>query len=187
MGAESQINQDDFSALLADVRTRIQSAQARAMSAVNSELVRLYWDIDRIIDHRQKREGWGAAVIPRLSAALKNELPEVKGFSQRNIKRMLAFFRAYPEPSTIVPPPVAQSDSGGKVPQPVAQIPESLLWTVHPPGLCYFACTLRRVFSFRRRLQMKGPLCLETYFSKCDQPQERIRKNLVELDYGERE
>jgi hypothetical protein len=40
---------------------------------------------------------WGAAVIPRLSSALKNELSEVKGFSERNIKRMLAFYREYPE------------------------------------------------------------------------------------------
>jgi len=27
---------------------------------------------------RQQREGWGAAVIPRLAKALKNELPELK-------------------------------------------------------------------------------------------------------------
>jgi hypothetical protein len=30
-------------------------------------------------------------VIPRLAADLKNELPEEKGFFERNIKRMLRF------------------------------------------------------------------------------------------------
>ena len=133
----------EFGALLADVKNRIQMAQTRAILAVNSELVRLYWDIGRIIDARQKREGWGAAVIPRLAAELKNELPELKGFSERNIKRMLAFYRDYPEPSAIVPQTAAQlqppptlpqpaikSDTAEKVPQPVAQLSGSLLWLV---------------------------------------------------------
>ena len=50
------------------------------MSAVNSELVQLYWDIGQIIAGRQQQEGWGAAVIPRLARELRNELPDVKGF-----------------------------------------------------------------------------------------------------------
>lgn len=61
---------------------------------------------------------WGAAVIPRLSLALKNELPEVKGFSERNIKRMLTFYRESPEFGVggIVPPPVAQTAGVPSVP-----------------------------------------------------------------------
>ncbi|HPN32916.1 MAG TPA: hypothetical protein PK843_00240 [bacterium] len=34
------------------------------------------------LDARQKAEGWGAAVITRLAQELKNELPELKGFSE---------------------------------------------------------------------------------------------------------
>lgn len=131
----------DFAVLLADVKGRIQSAQRRAVHAVNSELVRLYWDIGRIIDERQRREGWGAAVIPRLAKALKNDLPEVKGFSERNIKRMLAFHRDYadrfaiesvarPPVSAKVPQAAAQLIPLPKVPQPVAQLAESILWSV---------------------------------------------------------
>lgn len=71
----------DFAALLTDVADRIRAAQTRAVFAVNAELVRLYWDIGHMIAERKTREGWGATVIPRLVAALKNELPEVKGFS----------------------------------------------------------------------------------------------------------
>ena len=62
----------DFPRLLAEIKQRIQTAQTRAVLAVNSELVHLYWDIGRIIDDRQQREGWGAAVIPRLALELKN-------------------------------------------------------------------------------------------------------------------
>ncbi len=112
-----------FQRLLEDVKARIRTAQTRAVMAANTELIRLYWDIGEMIDDRQLREGWGAAVIPRLARELHNELPEVKGFSERNIKRMLAFFRAYPGIAPIVPQPVAQLLPAGKVPQPVAQTP----------------------------------------------------------------
>ena len=115
------VGRSDFAALLADVKGRIQAAQTRAMLAVNGELVRLYWDIGRIIVDRQLREGWGAAVIPRLALKLKNELPDLKGFSERNIDRMIAFCRGYPIPSDFSPPAVAKSAQSEKVPRPVAK------------------------------------------------------------------
>ena len=86
-----------FIILLKQIKSRIAQAQMRAVLSVNAQLVRLYWDIGRMIDARQIREGWGAAVIPRLARELHNELPEEKGFSERNIGRMIAFFRAYPD------------------------------------------------------------------------------------------
>jgi hypothetical protein len=62
-GKNSAVFRSDFAAFFADVKGRIQAAQTRAVLSVNAELVRLYWDIGRIIDGRQQREGWGAAVI----------------------------------------------------------------------------------------------------------------------------
>lgn len=67
------------------------------------------------------------AVIPRLAKDLHNELPEEKGFSERNIKRMLAFYREYPSLAATagstekVPQAVAQLAPSEKVPQAVAQ------------------------------------------------------------------
>jgi hypothetical protein len=94
--------------LLAEIKSRVRQAQTRAVLAANAELLRLYWDVGRLIDARQRKEGWGAGGIPRLAADLRNELPEVKGFSERNIKRMLAFCRAYSPSVEFVPQPVAQ-------------------------------------------------------------------------------
>lgn len=96
-----------------------------------------------MIQARQEREGWGAAVIPRLAVDLKNELPEEKGFSERNLKYMIRFAREYPpqpivqrpvaqlknanpEPSATVLEPVAKREIPSMLPlvqQPVAQIP----------------------------------------------------------------
>jgi predicted nuclease of restriction endonuclease-like (RecB) superfamily len=133
----------DYAELLKEIKDRIGQAQARAILKVNAELVRLYWDIGQLIDNRQRREGWGAAVIPRLARELKNELPEEKGFSERNIKRMLAFYRAYHNPSSFVPQPAAQMPSATsaprrdakrpatrKVPQPAAQFTDTILWAI---------------------------------------------------------
>ncbi|MDD2723423.1 MAG: PDDEXK nuclease domain-containing protein [Methylovulum sp.] len=119
-----------YSHLLADIKTRIQAAQVRAMLAVNAELIHLYWEIGQILDLRQQQEGWGAGIIPKLAADLHNELPELKGFSERNLKRMLAFYRAYTKPEDFVPQAVAQTH-GLKMPQPVALMDgENLLWQI---------------------------------------------------------
>lgn len=119
----------EYAGLLADIKARIQGAQTRAVFAVNAELIRLYWEIGRLLDARQAAEGWGARVIPRLAQDIRNELPEIKGFSARNIDRMLGFARAYPEPADFSPRPVAKlpTRAARKVPQPVARTPAKAL------------------------------------------------------------
>lgn len=124
--AESVSLPADYGPLLAEIKSRVRQAQTRAVLAVNAELIRLYWEIGALIEQRQQREGWGAGVIPRLARDLHNDLPEEKGFSERNIKRMLAFHRAYPH-LAVVPQPVASVDSDEKVPQPVALFSAELL------------------------------------------------------------
>lgn len=97
-----------YGPLLAEVRARITSARSRAALSVNAEMLHLYWDIGRMIDARQQEEGWGRAVIPRLAADIRNDLPDIRGFSARNLDRMVAFYRAYPCHREISPQAVAQ-------------------------------------------------------------------------------
>jgi predicted nuclease of restriction endonuclease-like (RecB) superfamily len=127
-----------YGLFLRAVKERIRGAQVRATLSANAELIYLYWDIGRTIAERQKREGWGAAVIPRLAHDIQNAMPELKGFSERNIKRMLAFAREYPSLGSFVPQPAAllpetptavispqlaaKLSKGEIVPQPVAQL-----------------------------------------------------------------
>jgi hypothetical protein len=102
------IHQKGYPKFLSDLKTRIREAQVKATLSVNRELILLYWEIGCRLDAVQKKQGWGAAVIPRLAKDLKNELPELKGFSERNISRMLSFYREYPQLKAFLPQAVAK-------------------------------------------------------------------------------
>ena len=57
-----------YADLLADIKTRVRSAQVRAAFAISRELILLYWSIGRDILNRQQAESWGAKVIERLAS-----------------------------------------------------------------------------------------------------------------------
>ena len=97
-----------YADLLSEVKQRIRHAQTRAVLSANREMLALYWDIGRIIIERQEVEGWGAGVLRTLAQDLKSEIPSIKGFSERNLKRMTQFYREYPGLAEIGPPLVAQ-------------------------------------------------------------------------------
>ena len=86
-----------YSSLLNEIKDRIRQAQIRAAVSANAEMILMYWDIGKMIHQRQQMEGWGAGIIPGLARDIRNELPEVKGFSERNIGYMVRFFREYGE------------------------------------------------------------------------------------------
>ncbi len=116
------------------IKARIRQAQIKASLSANAEMILMYWDIGRMIHERQQEKGWGSGVIPRLAKDIRNDMPEVKGFSGRNIGYMIRFAREYGSLS-ILQQPVAKLESSpeegkpdalttekGKVPQPVAKI-----------------------------------------------------------------
>jgi len=128
-----------YGGLLAEIKTRIRQAQTRAVLSANAEMIAMYWDIGRMIHQRQQMEGWGTGIIPRLARDIRNELPEVKGFSKRNIGYMIRFFREYGElsflqqaaaklqteqvPSAIVPQIEAKLDNSA-----VSNLPTQLVF-----------------------------------------------------------
>ena len=99
--AEQNPSTTTYTALLASIKERIQTAQVRAALAVNQELVLLYWSIGNEILVRQREEGWGKSIIPRLAKDLTAQFPEMKGLSPRNLGYMKAFAEAWPEESIL--------------------------------------------------------------------------------------
>lgn len=108
--------------LFGDIKSAIRIAQNRAARSVNQQLLLLYWEIGGMIAARQQLEGWGKGIIPKLAVDLRNDLPEQKGFSERNIGLMVQFFMAYPDLFPISQPPFAKLETAPIVQTPSAQL-----------------------------------------------------------------
>jgi len=93
------------------LKGKIRSAQLKAAVAVNTELIRLYWDLGKMI--AEKQTAWGTKFIDQLSKDLKDEFPGLDGFSRSNLFNTLKFYKFY----SIVQQPVGQI-----VQQAVAQL-----------------------------------------------------------------
>ncbi len=109
-----------YTNLLNDIKIRIRQAQLKATLSANAEMIMMYWDVGRIIHKRQQQEGWGAGIIPRLARDLHNELPDLKGFSERNIKFMVQLYKEYEVDPAIGKQPVSQFEDMKRL---VSQIP----------------------------------------------------------------
>ncbi|QKW08164.1 DUF1016 domain-containing protein [Streptomyces sp. NA04227] len=95
-----------FYELVDDLKAIVRGAHVRARLKVNTEMIRMYWEIGRTILDRQDAEGWGAKIIDRVSAELRTEFPGQNGYSARNLHHMQKFARTWPE--SIVQQPVAE-------------------------------------------------------------------------------
>lgn len=113
---------NDYNAFLVEIKQQIKSSQIKAIKSVNQEMIMLYFSIGKSIYQKQQELGWGAKVIDKLSHDIKSEFPELGGFSTRNMKLMVQFYREYATVE-IVQPSVAQSEHEQNGQQLVAQIP----------------------------------------------------------------
>jgi len=81
-----------------EIKEKVYKSQYEAMRQVNTSLIRLYWDIGRIIVEKQDRHKWGKSIVEKLALDLHKEFPG------RNLWRMRMFFQEY----EILPPLVAE-------------------------------------------------------------------------------
>jgi hypothetical protein len=72
----------NYPQFLAEIKAQITGARTRAVLAVNSELITLYWEIGHEILERQGREDWGSGVTKRLSSDVRRTFPDMKGLSE---------------------------------------------------------------------------------------------------------
>ena len=79
----------------AEVVEMIQSAKQRAMQAVNTQLVELYWQVGAYISHKLAQAEWGDGVVQQLADYLARTQPGLRGFTRRNLFRMRKFYETY--------------------------------------------------------------------------------------------
>lgn len=88
-------NNRAYQEFLREVKAQVVQSRILAVRAVNRSLINLYWSLGKLIVERQEVLGWGNAVVERLSADLKAEFPEMKGFSPQNLWLIRQFYTEY--------------------------------------------------------------------------------------------
>ena len=78
-----------------EVRELIQNARRKALQAVNTELVALYWQVGEYISRKIASAEWGDGVVDELARYLARTQPSLKGFTRRNLFRMRQIYEAY--------------------------------------------------------------------------------------------
>lgn len=118
---ENQNNIFNYATLLQQIKARVALAQKKAIYAANEEMLTMYWDIGKMLSESQKQIGWGNNALEQLSKDLKNDYPKVKGFSPRNCRCMIQFYKEYNQGLTIWQQPVAKLGISN-LPLPVKQL-----------------------------------------------------------------
>jgi predicted nuclease of restriction endonuclease-like (RecB) superfamily len=88
------INDNQYLAVVDDIKSKIKQARFQATLAVNQELVMLYYHIGKIVN---EHKAWGNKFIDNLARDIKLEYPESTGYSVRNLKYMSKFAAEYPD------------------------------------------------------------------------------------------
>lgn len=85
--------------LLGAIRDLLNQAQIHLQRTVNHTMVQTYWHIGRlIVEHEQggkSRAVYGQQQLQELAKHLKDEFG--KGFDERNLRNMRAFYLIYPK------------------------------------------------------------------------------------------
>ena len=112
--------------------------------------IRTYLNLQRTINDEmltksQETDGWGKKTLQRLAVDLKNEYPERKGFSVRNMQCMMQFYNEYNKELTMAKVrniPITQSM--------IAQLKNNVITfngRLSIPGVAYFFLSPSNNFS----------------------------------------
>ena len=84
-----------------EIEQLIHSAQQQAFKAVNTALLKLYWQIGEIISKKLASAEWGDGVVEQLAQHIARTQPGLRGFTRRNLFRMRQFHDTYRDTPTL--------------------------------------------------------------------------------------
>ena len=82
----------DFKEIISNIKEEIINTQIKTMQEVNSNLIRLYYKLGKIVSENKI---YGNNFTKQISTELKLTFPSMKGFSERNIRAMRLFYEEY--------------------------------------------------------------------------------------------
>ncbi len=98
---------DIYKNWILSLKTRYRKSQIKAASSVNREMLLFYWALGRDISRMGLNAKYGSGFYKRLSSDLKELIPDVKSFSETNLRYMVWFYELY---SLIPQQTVVESD-----------------------------------------------------------------------------
>lgn len=93
---------EEYKQWIVELKGKIRSAQAKAAISVNTELIRLYWELGKMISAQENT--WGSKLIERVSKDLHAEFPDMKGLTRSNLFYCKQFYNFYSNSGLIQQP-----------------------------------------------------------------------------------
>ena len=81
----------------------IENAHARALKAVNAELITMYWDVGEYLFNLCASSTFGEKIINEIAVFISENNPSIKGFSRRGLYRMKQFYETYKDDKFVSP------------------------------------------------------------------------------------
>ena len=81
--------------LIKRLKQRILASRYAVAKIANAESLMLYYYIGSDIENEIAGSSWGDKILDEISARLQQELPELRGFSSANLKKMRIFHNAW--------------------------------------------------------------------------------------------
>ena len=100
---KNELMSEEYKEFIVEIKNKIRSSQYEAIRLVNQSLINLYWGIGKEIYVQQQEKGWGKSIVEVLSKELKEDFPNVKGFSASNLWRMRNFYVTYSNIENLAP------------------------------------------------------------------------------------
>ena len=88
---------NEYKEWIGELKQRIRQSQIKAAVKVNTELLRLYWNLGENIIKKQTEAKWGSGFLNQLSADLTEAFPDMQGFSKRNLELIRKWYSFYNE------------------------------------------------------------------------------------------
>ena len=113
---------EDYVKWLKQIKAQYLSSQAKAAVRVNDAMMEFYWNLGHDIVDLKAEARWGDGVIKQLSLDMKDEFPDVRGFSTRNLWYVKQWYKFYSENFAKLPQLVAEFIPKEKLLQAVAEL-----------------------------------------------------------------
>ena len=81
----------------------IEQRKNNAYIKINEELILMYLDVGKFLFDLQNESSYGDKITTKAANYMKDNYPNIKGFTKRNIERMIQFYKTYKDDDIATP------------------------------------------------------------------------------------